>query len=36
MAKCAKCNKYVNLFDAFFLKGKSVHFNCEDEEILEK
>lgn len=28
MAKCAKCKNYVNLFDAFFHKGKPVHIEC--------
>ena len=27
---CKKCKKYVNIHEAFFLKGKPIHFNCED------
>jgi len=30
MSECHKCKQYVNLHEAWFLKGKPVHLKCED------
>lgn len=36
MADCKYCGKHVNLFDAFFDKGKPVHLECGQKNLKDK
>lgn len=36
MADCKICGQHVNLFDAFYYKGKPVHYECGQKELKKK